>query len=269
MLRLPAVAGQFYPADRNALAEMIAEMMPEVPATERRESIVAVSPHAGYVYSGAVAGKTFSMVNIPEDVVIIGPNHHGYGSPLALMADGDWQTPLGNVPMNSELSRLILDSNNNIDNDISAHRQEHSLEVQVPFLQIRQPGLKLSPLVVSRLSLELCLYTGHQLATAVRELARPVLIVASTDMTHYESRESASRKDKQALANIQEIDPEALYNTVLGMNISMCGVIPTTIALAAASELGARECELVCYSDSGETSGDIDQVVGYAGLVIS
>ena len=149
------------------------------------------------------------------------------------------------------------------------NRLEHSLEVQVPFLQNSQPKLKISPLVVSRLSLELCLYTGRQLAVAIRELSRPVLVVASTDMTHYESRESASRKDKQALAQILALDPETLYQTVMGMNISMCGVIPTTIALAAARELGARGCELVCYSDSGAVSGDIDQVVGYAGLLIS
>ena len=269
MLRLPAVAGQFYPAEKSALTEMISGLMPMVPAAERRDGIVVISPHAGYVYSGEVAGKTFSRVNIPQDVVIIGPNHHGYGAPLALMDEGEWQTPLGTVPMNSELSRLILDHNDNIESDAAAHRAEHSLEVQVPFLQIRQPNLKISPLVVSRLSLELCLYTGRQLAAAIKELARPVLIVASSDMTHYESRESAFRKDKQALTSILELDPEALYRTVMEMGISMCGVIPATIALAAARDLGAGACKLVSYSDSGETSGDLEQVVGYAGLLIS
>ena len=269
MLRLPAVAGQFYPAEKSALTEMISGLMPTVAASERRDGIVVVSPHAGYVYSGKVAGKTFAKVNIPEDVVIIGPNHHGYGVPLALMDEGEWQTPIGTVPINSELSRLILDYNNNIESDAAAHRAEHSLEVQVPFLQMRQPNLKLSPLVVSHLSLELCLYTGRQLAVAIKKLARPVLIIASSDMTHYESRESASRKDKQALARILELDPEALYQTVMAKNISMCGVIPATIALTAAKELGASACELVSYSDSGETSGDLEQVVGYAGLLIS
>jgi AmmeMemoRadiSam system protein B len=269
MIRLPAVAGQFYPAEKSTLTEMISGLMPAVPAAERRDAIAVISPHAGYVYSGKVAGKTFSKVNIPEDVLIIGPNHHGYGASLALIDEGEWQTPIGTVTINTELSRLILDSNDNIESDAAAHRAEHSLEVQVPFLQMRQPNLKLSPLVVSRLSLELCLYTGRQLAAAIKELARPVLIIASSDMTHYESRESASRKDKQALSKILELDPEALYQTVMENGISMCGVIPTTIALAAARDLGASECQLVSYSDSGETSGDLEQVVGYAGLLIS
>jgi AmmeMemoRadiSam system protein B len=269
MLRIPAVAGQFYPAGKDSLQEMISEFMPDTAAVECRDCKAVISPHAGYVYSGAVAGKTFSKVNVPEDVVIIGPNHHGIGPPMALMVDGQWQTPLGNVEINSELSKLILDSNENIENDEYAHQHEHSLEVQVPFLQNRQPDLKLSPLVVSRLSLELCLYSGNQLAAAIKQLQRPVLIVASTDMTHYESREQASRKDRHALANVLDLDPEGLYRTVMEMNISMCGVIPTTIALSAAKELGANKCELINYSDSGETSGDIDHVVGYAGLVIS
>ncbi len=269
MLRLPAVAGQFYPGDKQTLSETLADLIPELSSAEKTDAIAVISPHAGYIYSGSVAGETIAKVNVPENVVIIGPCHHGQGAPVALMDHGEWETPLGQVPINEELATLILKHSESIEADEVAHRPEHSLEVQVPFLQAMQSELQIVPIVVSRVSLETCLEIGKGLAKALKEFDKPVLIVASTDMTHYESRSSASRKDKFALDNITNLDPKKLYESVMGMKISMCGVIPTTITLAAALEMGASNSELIRYTDSGETSGDTNSVVAYAGFVIS
>ena len=269
MLRSPAVAGQFYPANKDALTQMVSELTPKIPPTEKRNGLAVIAPHAGYIYSGSVAGQTFARVNIPKDVIILGPNHHGLGAPLSLMRDGSWDMVMGQVEMNQVLSELILKHAPNIVVDDEAHRFEHSLEVQVPFLQYQQPDLRITPIVVSRLSFAVCEATGQALAQAIKEFGHPVLLVASTDMTHYESRDSATSKDHLALARITALDPQGLYETVMGRGITMCGIMPTTIVLAAATALGASKAELIRYTDSGETSGDIDQVVGYAGLVIS
>lgn len=269
MLRSPAVAGQFYPASRDALAEMVSELMPEITPANKQDAIAVISPHAGYIYSGQVAGQTFAKVNIPENIIILGPNHHGRGAPLAIMSTGVWDMPMGQVPINPALSELILKNASNIIEDNEAHRFEHSLEVQVPFLQNQQPNLKISPIVVSQISLKTCLATGQALARAIDEFGRPVLLIASTDMTHYESRESATVKDHLALDRITDLDPDGLYETVISKGITMCGIMVTTIALAAAKAIGATNSALIRYTDSGETSGDTNQVVGYAGLIIS
>lgn len=266
MLRTPVVANQFYPGDPLILKNSLADLIPRS-RQPLKSACAVVSPHAGYIYSGGVAGETFSEVMIPEDVIILGPNHHGQGAPIAMMAEGNWQMPLGTVPINSELAALL--DTPPIVSDVLAHRFEHSLEVQVPFLQYLQENLAIVPLVISHIPYKRCEETGHALARAIRKYDKPVLMVSSTDMTHYESRQSASRKDHLALEHIINLDPQGLYNTVIGNNISMCGIMPTTIVLVAARELGAKQAELVRYTDSGETSGDTDHVVGYAGLVIS
>jgi hypothetical protein len=248
---------------------MVSELIPEIPPARKRDALAVISPHAGYIYSGAVAGQTFADVNIPEDVLILGPNHQGFGARLALMNDGAWEMPMGQVPINSTLAGLILKHSADIATDETAHRFEHSLEVQVPFLQALQVNLKIVPIVVSHIPFELCRATGEALAKAVKEFGKPVLLVASTDMTHYESRRSATAKDHLALDRITALDPQGLYETVIGRGITMCGIMPTTIVLTTAIALGAAKAELVRYTDSGETSGDTDQVVGYAGLVVT
>jgi len=269
MLRSPVVAGQFYPGDQSALSKTLASLVPDVPAAEKKEALAVISPHAGYIYSGGVAGETFAQVRVPEDVVILGPNHTGNGLPVSLMDKGAWQMPMGEVPISEELAASLVSGSAIIQPDDVAHRFEHSLEVQVPFLQFVQQNLAIAPIVFSHISYESCVAAGNDLARAIEEFNRPVLIVASTDMTHYESRESASRKDSLALERIRELDPQGLYDTVVGNRISMCGIMPTTVALVAALKLGATKAELVRYTDSGEASGDTSQVVGYAGLVIA
>ena len=267
MRREPAVAHQFYPGDPLTLRHTLDKLIPAT--ASKQKALAVVSPHAGYIYSGGVAGETFAAVDIPQDIVILGPNHHGYGAPVAIVQEGAWSLPLGEVPINTELAHTILAQTNLISTDSMAHRFEHSLEVQVPFLQYLRPDMTLAPIVISHLSFASCSEIGEALAAAIKQYGKPVLIVASSDMTHYESRESATKKDALALQRIQALDPEGLYHTVLGQKITMCGIMPTTIALIAALHLGATQARLIRYTDSGEASGDTNQVVGYAGLVIS
>lgn len=269
MPRNPAVAGQFYPATPDTLAAMVNELMPELDPAQRKAALAVIVPHAGYIYSGGVAGQTFAQIEIPEAVIILGPNHHGRGAPLALMRDTGWAMPMGRVAMNQVLAELILKWAPAVVADEEAHRFEHSLEVQLPFLQARQPALQIAPIVVSHLTFAECQATGQGLAQAIKEFGRPVLLVASTDMTHYEARRAATVKDHLALARITALDPRGLYETVMGRNITMCGIMPTTIVLAAALASGATKAELVSYTDSGAASGDLEQVVGYAGLIVS
>lgn len=267
-MRLPVVADRFYPGDPAQLRSTLHELIPDVPEGEKLEALAVISPHAGYVYSGSVAGETMARVRIPETVVILGPNHQGRGAALAL-GMRDWQMPLGKVAIDQGLARSISNRSLVITEDETAHNFEHSLEVQVPFLQYFQDSLQIVPIVVSHVSYAVCREAASDLAGAIKEYERPVLLVASTDMTHYESRQEAGRKDRLALERINALDPRGLYDTVVDNRISMCGFMPTTIVLLAAVELGASHAELVRYTDSGEASGDISQVVGYAGIIVS
>ncbi len=269
MRRPPAVADRFYPGTAAALGRMVADLTPTVAPDRKQQALAVMVPHAGYIYSGGVAGETLAGVKVPENVIVMGPNHHGYGASVAVMTEGIWEMPMGEVPINGELARLLLHASPRIQDDELAHRFEHSLEVEVPFLQHLQPALALTPLVISHLSFAACEEVGMAIASAVRDFAKPVLIVASSDMSHYLPRAEASRNDHLALAELERLDPQGLYDTVLVKGISMCGVMPTTIALVAARALGASRTELVRYTDSGEASGDTDQVVGYAGVIIS
>ena len=267
MKREPAVAHKFYPGNPATLKQALDGLIPA--AADKQKALAVISPHAGYIYSGAVAGETFAAVEIPQNIVVMGPNHHGYGAPVAMMEKGAWAMPLGEVPINTALARLLLAQTELIEADTLAHRFEHSLEVQVPFLQYFRPDMTLTPIVISHLPFQSCRIVGEALAAAIKQYGKPVLIVASSDMTHYESREAATAKDSLAMQQIKALDPEGLYNTVLNNKITMCGIMPTTIALIAALRLGATQARLIRYTDSGEASGDTNQVVGYAGFVIS
>lgn len=267
-MRSPVVADRFYPGSPAELQSTLQSLVPEFSEEQKKHAIAAISPHAGYVYSGGVAGETIGRLHIPDTVVILGPNHHGRGASIALGTD-DWQMPFGTVANESQLASLILERSKVIVGDETAQTNEHSLEVQVPFLQYCNSSVKIVPIVVSHVTYETCVTAAEDLAAAIQEYSKPVLLLASTDMTHYESRESASYKDHMALENIESLDPKGLYDTVIGNRISMCGIMPTTITLLTSINLGAKEAQLVRYTDSGEASGDTSQVVGYAGLILS
>jgi MEMO1 family protein len=265
-IRTPAVANRFYPGDPAILARDVQEMTP--PVTHPKKAYAVVSPHAGYMYSGMVAGETLAQVHIPETVIILGPNHHGQGAPIALSAL-PWQMPNGLIPIDRPIAKALCELCPAITVDETAHRFEHSLEVQVPFLQARQKNLSIVPLVISHISFPLCQEVGIALAQAIENSGKEILIVASSDMTHYEPRAAADKKDHYVLKKLSDMNPAILYRAVLDHNISMCGIMPVTIALIAAMALGATKTEVVRYTDSGAVSGDTDQVVGYAGVILA
>jgi len=266
MIREPAVAGQFYPASPSQLKEMIQGMVDE--KAEKEEVIGLVSPHAGYPYSGPVAGATMSRIKFKDTFIIIGPNHTGVGKPLSIMTEGTWKTPLGKVEIDSELAKQILAASSSLEEDDEAHQSEHSIEVQLPFLQYFKRDIKLVPIIISSASSDTYREMGKELARAIKELNREVVIIASSDMTHYEPQEQAKEKDNQAIEAILDLNEDELLRRVDELNISMCGYAPTVALISAAKELGATRAELVKYQTSGDTTGDYSSVVGYAGIII-
>ena len=267
MLRKPVVSGQFYPSGARALREIITSFLE--PEAEQLKAIAAIVPHAGYVCSGVVAGAVYSRLAIPELVLILGPNHTGLGPAFSLMTEGAWQTPLGEVSI-SPLAKDLLAQSSLLKEDESSHQFEHSLEVQVPFLQFcSQNPFEIIPIVVGSLQPANLLKLGREIAGFIKESKKETLILASSDMTHYEPDRIAREKDRYALEAVLALDPELLLKRTAERNISMCGVGPAAIMLAAAKELAAKKAELVRYNTSGDTCGDKDSVVGYAGVIVT
>ena len=267
MIRKPAVSGQFYPSTPLALEKQVASLVQ--PKAQKQEVLGAVSPHAGYIYSGAVAGATLSKIIQPETFVILGPNHTGLGQDFSIMLEGVWKLPCGDAEIDSQLARQILKDSPDIKEDVTAHAFEHSIEVQIPFLQYLFKAFKFVPIIVSDASASTYKRIGAGIARAVRESNKKVVIIASSDMTHYEPHEAAKEKDSKAIKAILELDADKLMLTISKHNISMCGYGPVSIMLAAAKELGAKKAELVKYQTSGDTSGDYSSVVGYAGILVA
>jgi predicted class III extradiol MEMO1 family dioxygenase len=293
MLRHPAVAGQFYKGSPDALKKQVEAFIDT--AAGRRKTIGILSPHAGLIYSGSVAGAVYSGIELPDTFVLIGPNHSGLGTPVSLMAKGNWETPLGVVTIDEALAAAILSRSPRIREDALAHLHEHSLEVQLPFIQYFKSNFKIVPIQMLDTRLETCLEVGRAVGEAIKERSqepevrsqeseqgknptphaeprtlnseRP-LIVASSDMSHYENASVARGKDFKAIEQILKLDPEGLHRTVKDNSITMCGFGPAVAMLVAARILGAVKAELVKYTNSGEVSGDYEQVVGYAGIVI-
>ncbi len=267
--REPAVAGRFYPEDRDRLARDVAALLAPppgaAPATPRT-AIGVVSPHAGYVYSGAVAGATWAGIQVPDRVILLCPNHTGAGRRVAAWPGGTWRTPLGPVPVDDALTAAIVEAGLAVP-DREAHRAEHALEVQLPFLQVRRPGAAIAALCVASLPFARCREIGLGLAGIAGR--HGALLVASSDMSHYLPAAEARRKDRLAIDRMLALDAPGLLETCAREGITMCGVVPATIVLVAAVALGARRAELVRYGHSGEASGDDRSVVGYAGLVLS
>jgi MEMO1 family protein len=265
MYRRPArVAGQFYSANPAHLEEFLKETIPQ--HTVKKKVRGVIMPHAGYVYSGTTAALTIAEVEIPDTVLLLGPNHTGRGFEFSLLDEGVWETPLGNVSVNSVLSRELLRASPLLRADTTAHRDEHSLEVELPFLQFLNKHVTIVPLTISSDNLEECTLVGKTIARCIQ--GKDVLMLASTDMSHYVTQAVAEQKDKEAIAAILALDEKALAQKVLRLNITMCGFIPVFILLVAAKTLGATQCRLVDYRTSGEVSGDFNQVVGYAGMII-
>ncbi len=267
MVREPAVAGKFYPADAGVLRSDILAYLS--PPRDRVTAIGCMVPHAGYIYSGQVAGAVFSSIEIPSRCVVMCPNHTGHGHPLAVMAEGYWRTPLGEVPIDAELAGKLLKSYPALTDDSVAHRFEHAAEVELPFLQVLRPDVRIVPIAIGTGRLLFLEELGRAIAQTVQSSSEPVLIIASSDMNHYENDESTRIKDHKAIKRILDLDPNALYETVMTESISMCGFGPAVAMLTAAKILGASRASLVQYATSAEVSGDKEMCVGYAGIVVS
>jgi AmmeMemoRadiSam system protein B len=291
-LRSPAVAGRFYPGRADELLRAVQNYISPINNAVESRPVAAfgcIAPHAGYVYSGSVAGAVYSQLDIPASCVILCPNHTGKGHPLAIMAGTTWQTPLGEVAPDRELGAQLLRRFPLLAEDSAAHRSEHAIEVQLPFLQVRRPApqksqhqsehklerleAKIVPIAIGTSDFDVLSEMGRALADVIAERQEErhekVLVVASSDMNHYESERITRVKDRMAIDRVLALDARGLWDVVMREDISMCGFCPTAVMLTAAKLLGATAATLIKYATSGEVSGNYDSVVGYAGIVVT
>lgn len=278
-IRLPTVAGTFYEGNAEALKVQVEscflhffgpKKLPKINMNGPREILGLICPHAGFMASGPVAAIAYSELALdgkPDTVVILGPNHTGYGSALSVMTEGVWRTPLGDVEIDSELANAIVNKTRVLDIDDAAHRHEHSIEVQLPFLQyLYGNNFKFVPICFLMQDLDSAKEIGKALSEAL--VGKNVLVIASSDFTHYESQASAIRKDTAALKAVETLDENQFYNTIEKENVSTCGYAPVAALITYAKGLGAQKANLLSYKTSGDILGDRASVVGYAAVSI-
>jgi AmmeMemoRadiSam system protein B len=269
MIRPPAVAGRFYAGDPARLREQVAGFLTPLTQEGTLRARACLVPHAGYMYSGHVAGAVYRRLEIPATVILIGPRHFPRGAPLAILTEGSWQTPLGPVQINQGLGKKVASACHLLREDAIAHSAEHSLEVQLPFLQCLAPTFTFVPIVVGTARYPELEELGHAVAAVILAEETPPLLIASSDMNHYESDEITRVKDHKAIDRILALDPLGLFETVRDQSISMCGYAAVVATSVASRDLGASKVELLKYATSGDVSGDLREVVGYAGMIIS
>jgi MEMO1 family protein len=265
-IRHPAVAGRFYPRDPDDLRAEVQSYLS--PPGETISALGCVVPHAGYVYSGHVAGAVYARIDLPGRCILMCPNHTGMGHPLAIMSAGAWETPLGMMPIDEPLAEALKQRFPLLAEDAEAHRAEHGAEVQLPFLQAKSPGCTFVPIALGTSRFEVLQALGVVIADTVQAAGTPVLIIASSDMNHYENDTITRVKDQKAIERILVMDAHGLYDVVMNEAISMCGFGPTVAMLTAVRRLGASGTELIRYATSGDISGDRERVVGYAGILV-
>ncbi|MGA8870811.1 MAG: AmmeMemoRadiSam system protein B [Candidatus Acidiferrales bacterium] len=273
MIRPPAVAGAFYPSNARELARQIdgctnAATAAPAAAAAKIAARGCVVPHAGYMYSGHVAGAVYAAMEIPARCILLGPRHFPRGEAMAILTEGSFATPLGEAQIDSTLARELAYECPRLREDSVAHEREHSLEVQIPFLQRLVGDFRFVPVVLATDRYPAIEELGHAVARVVAAQKEPVLVIASSDMNHYESDAITRAKDERAIARILALDPQGLYDTVRREQISMCGYAATVAMLVAVRDLGATEARLVRYATSGDINGDCERAVGYAGIVI-
>ena len=279
MIREPAVAGQFYPRQPQRLEREVREFLAgpgsaahaesSAAAAPRVRAIGCIVPHAGYIYSGGVAGAVYARLELPRRFLVLCPRHYPLGAPLAILSEGAWRTPLGDAPLDSALAGALARACPLLREDELAHAREHAIEVQLPFLQLARPEFRFVPIALGTDRFQAFEDLGRAAARVVAAEKEPVLLVASSDMNHYENDDITRQKDARAIDRILALDPRGLYDVVRRENISMCGYGPAVTMLVAAKALGATRAELVRYATSAEVSGDYDRVVGYAGIVVT
>jgi MEMO1 family protein len=269
-VREAAVAGHFYPAAGTELLSAVQGFLEPGKGGDGRRvrALGIIAPHAGYIYSGAVAGAVYAHVEVPRKVIVLCPNHTGRGEPLAITSTGSFRTPLGDVEIDGALAEALKKGFPLLREDQAAQIREHAVEVQLPFLQTVQPKLTMVPITVGSGQFEVLTALGVVMAKVIAECGEPVLMVASSDMNHYEGDAETRVKDALAIEQVLELKPRGLYETVRGQKISMCGYGPAVAMLTAALRMGATSAELVKYATSGDVSGDREHVVGYAGITV-
>lgn len=267
MDRQPIVAGRFYEGRGPALEDDVRRLMG--PPVDKDKALLAMVPHAGYVYSGAVCGRTLARAALAPTILLLGPNHTGQGRSMAVWPRGRWFTPTGGLDVDERLADALLAAEPRMTSDTAAHMGEHSLEVVVPFLEQAAPGATIVPVAVSEQRPDVLAEVGKSVARVLSGWDGPVSLVVSSDMSHYIPHDVARQRDALALAAVEALDPMGLYGVVRREGISMCGVLPMTLGLTVAVELGATRVEVVEYATSGDVSGDKSRVVGYAGVLVS
>lgn len=235
----------------------------------KQKAIGVVSPHAGFMYSGDVAGAVYSRIEIPETIIILGPNHTGHGENVSVMTEGIWSMPMGDIAIDTELAKALCEETSLARPNTAAHQFEHSIETQLPFLQYLRATFRIVPICLKKVDFSTCQKLSEGIVRALKRTNKSALIIASSDMNHFESHNAAKEKDKKAIAKIEDRDALGLFNTVRQEQISMCGVNPTTVMLLCSEKLGAKQAELIEYKTSGEVNGDKNRVVGYAGVIVS
>ncbi len=266
LVRHPAVAGRFYPRDRDTLLKDVQSYL--LPQAVAAPALGCIAPHAGYIYSGAVAGAVFATVDLPRRCIVLCPNHTGKGRPFAIMSRGTWETPLGQAPIDSPLAEALKKRFPLLTEDVDAHGSEHAIEVELPFLQARRPDFTFVPIALGTGQFDALEKLGEAVADVVQAHGEGILIVASSDMNHYENDAVTRVKDHKAIERILALDAPGLFAVVMRGDISMCGFGPAIVMLTAAKRLGATSAELIKYATSGDVSGDREMVVGYAGVVV-
>jgi AmmeMemoRadiSam system protein B len=269
MPRFPAVAGKFYPANPRELSSLIARFTDKNSALEPAHVRACLVPHAGYVYSGMVAGAVFSSIFLPKKILLLGVRHYPRGESLAILSEGSWRTPLGDASIDSSLAQRLRVACPALREDAVAHSQEHSLEVQLPFLQQLDSGFSFVPVVLGTIRFEQLVQVGEGIARVLGECEEEILVVTSSDMNHYEDDTTTRRKDRKAIDAMLRLDAKGLYQVCREEEISMCGLGPAVAMLTAMQRLGAKKADLVRYATSGDVMGDRDAVVGYAGMTFA
>lgn len=265
MNRNPYVAGYFYPGSAAEIKAMMAKFIDK--SAPREEVVGLLVPHAGYQYSGAVTGATVSRIKFKDTFIIMGPTHSGLGKPFSVWTEGVWKTPLGEVAVDAELAKKMVAVSEHLEEDYQAHREEHAVEVQIPFLQYIKPDVRIVPVILASAPAAVYKEIGRDIARAIKELKREAIIMASGDMTHYETHDIAMEKDMKAVEAMLALDEDELTRRYRELDISMCAYGPAVCLIAAAKELGADDAELVMYRTSGDATGDKSAVVGYAGVI--
>jgi MEMO1 family protein len=269
MLRLPAVAGRFYPSHAAELTALIRKYV-EIDSGKPPMPVQAcLVPHAGYVYSGHVAGAVLGRMALPRKIIVLGVRHYPRGQSAAILSSGAWRTPLGDARIDEGLAEALKKACPLLREDSVAHNTEHSLEVQLPFLQVLVPEFTFVPVALGTVRFESLVEVGEGIARVLEALKEDVLLLTTSDLNHYEDDTTTRRKDRKAIEHLLALNPRGLYDTCRDENISMCGLGPAVAMLTALNKLGAKKPELVKYATSADVSGDRSAVVGYAGMIFS